>query len=172
MFRRIWVLLAASALAALAVAAPAAAKTYRVAGKQIVTNEETGASIVRGGLVGTWDVTGFEPDADPATPLQGTGTELFTGCLNRGHGKSCKGDPKGTLSFSFEYWAVNDAAGALIWGACWHPITSGTGAFAGAQGVFTFVDSPTKKGVNTRYIGTITLPGKAARAGASRAPAC
>jgi hypothetical protein len=171
MFRRIWVLGSVLAVtAALASAASAAGKTYQVAGRQIVTDEQTGASIVRGGIRGTWDLTGFTEDTDPATPLQGTGTEHFAGCLNRNHDHSCKGDPKGTLDLSFEYWAVING-GALVWGSCYHPITSGTGAFKGAQGVFMMVDSPTPNSVKTRYIGTITLAGGHRTASAAAVPA-
>src|SRR3954447_15631629 len=173
MSRRIWVLSSAVAVAAAlvpAVPAAGAGKTYRVAGRQIVTNEETGASIVRGGLRGTWNVTGFTEDTDPATPLQGSGTEQFAGCLDRARDRSCKGDPKGTLDLSFLYWATIDG-GALVWGSCYHPITAGTGAFKGARGVFMFVDSPTANGVNTRYIGTITL-GSTTRATSAAARSC
>ena len=53
---------------------------------------------------------------------------------------------------------------------------SGTGAFAGAQGVLAFVDSPTSKGVSTRYIGSLTLKragsARKASASAARRPAC
>ncbi|MBA3406764.1 MAG: hypothetical protein H0U06_01680, partial [Solirubrobacterales bacterium] len=49
---------------------------------------------------------------------------------------------------------------------CFHPVVQGTGDFAGAQGVLMFVDSPTKQGVKTNYIGTLTLAG--ARASSSR----
>ena len=171
MSRRIWVLCSAVAVTmalAPAVASAGAGKTYRVAGKQIVTNEETGESIVRGGLRGTWNVTDFTEDTDPATPLQGSGTERFTGCLDRNRDRSCKGDPSGTFDLSFLYWA-DISGGALVWGACYHPIISGTGAFKGARGVFMFVDSPTANGVNTRYIGTITLAGGKKRAAAASA---
>jgi hypothetical protein len=172
MSRQIRVLGCAIAVAAvLGSAASAAAKTYQVAGRQIVTNEETGASIMRGGLIGTWTLTGFTEDADPATPLQGSGTEAFTGCVNRNRDRSCNGDPKGTLALSFDYWASFDGD-ALTWGSCYHPIASGTGAFEGAQGVLMFVDSPTPKGVRTRYIGTVTTAGGASARAAALPGGC
>ena len=49
-------------------------------------------------------------------------------------------------SFSFKYWAQFDEQGALVWGTCTHPITGGTGAFAGATGVLAMVDTPTPAG--------------------------
>jgi hypothetical protein len=36
------------------------------------------------------------------------------------------------------YWAQFNGD-ALVWGACWHPVTGGTGAFKGASG-----DRPTR----------------------------
>ena len=63
-----------------------------------------------------------------------------------------------------------------MWGTCWHPVVSGTGAFAGARGVLAFVDSPTSKGVSTRYIGSLTLKragsSRKASATAARRPTC
>ena len=78
---------------------------------------------------------------------------------------SCAGDPSGKLRFSFRYWA-QFAGDALVWGSCLHPITGGTGAFAGATGVLAMVDSPTPQGVKTSYIGHVTLnrsPGSSRR---------
>ena len=46
---------------AVACAGAADAKTYRVAGKQIVVDEDQGTSKMRGGLIGGWTITGFEP---------------------------------------------------------------------------------------------------------------
>ena len=99
---------------------------------------------------------------------EATGTELFKGCIDRRRDRSCKGDPSGTLSLTAHYWALYGSAdpASLIWGACWHPVVAGTGDFAGAQGVVMFVDSPTPRGVETDYIGTLTLAG--ARASSSR----
>ncbi len=37
---------------------------------------------------------------------------------------------------------------------------SGTGDFAGASGVIVMVDTPTKGGIRTAYIGNLTLKGK------------
>ena len=158
--------------AALALAAPAAAETHRVSGKQIPVDVDRGAYEMRGGLVGSWTITSFDEVA--ASPLDhAKGTEKFKGCIDRRRDRSCKGDPSGTLSFSFHYWALfasSDPA-SLVWGACWHPVVSGRGDFAGAEGVLQMVDTPTGKGVKTTYIGNVTLKGQGARSARAANPA-
>jgi hypothetical protein len=151
-----WALLACSA--AMMFAVPAAAKTYKVSGRQIAVDADNGIFKMRGRLIGSWKVTAFQPLA--TSPLfHAQGTELFDGCLNRGRDHSCKGDRKGTLTFSFDYWALFASAdpSSLVWGACVHPVVSGTRAFAGAQGVITMIDTPTARGVSTRYDGNLVL---------------
>jgi hypothetical protein len=161
--RRAWAPLLLVA-AALVLAAPAgAATTYQVSGKQIVVDEAAGTYTMQGGLIGDWAITSFTEIAK-APLYKAKGTELFAGCLDVKHDGSCKGDPAGKLRFSFRYWASFDAQGGLIWGSCWHPITGGTGAFAGATGVLTMVDTPTAQGVSTSYIGNVTLGGAKSRA--------
>jgi hypothetical protein len=170
-------MLLAAAAAALLLASPAGAATYQVAGKQKVIDEAAGTSKVTGDLRGSWNITSFEEVA--LSPYyEAKGTELFTGCIDRRLDRSCEGDPSGTMTFDFGYWAMYGSAdpASLVWGACWHPVVSGTGAFAGAQGVLTFVDSPTAAGVTTRYIGSLTLQGgrssHRAQAHLTRAPHC
>jgi hypothetical protein len=156
-----------------------AATTYRVSGEQTVVDEAAGTYEMHGALVGDWATTSFTEIA--TSPIyRGKGTELFSGCLDVKRDGKCKGDPSGTLNFRFRYWALFDAAGGLVWGTCTHPVTGGTGAFAGATGVVAMVDTPTPEGVSTSYIGNLTLrtAGKAAksraRASASSlaAPVC
>jgi hypothetical protein len=168
----------AAAAAALAMAAPADAATYQVSGKQRAVDADAGTYKMSGGLRGDWAMTSFEETATEPY-YEGTGTEVFEGCIDRRRDRSCKGDPSGTLSFTFHYWALFGSADpdSLVWGACWHPVVQGTGDFAGAQGVLMFVDSPTAKGVKTAYAGTLTLQGgKASRrtptASPARRPAC
>ena len=65
----------------------------------------------------------------------------------------------------------------LIWGACWHPVTGGTGDFSGAQGALTFVDWQVGDSVRTKYLGTITTSGgnaarRTARATAAKRTGC
>jgi hypothetical protein len=151
---------AACAVVALAVAAPASAKTYAVKGTQTVVNEDKGIFKMHGSLIGRFANTSFEVlGTDPY--FHARGTERFTGCLDRKRDRSCKHDPKGTLSFTFEYWALfaSDDPESIVWGSCWHPIVEGTGDFAGAQGVLMMVDTPTRDGVVTKYIGNVTLHG-------------
>jgi hypothetical protein len=161
-----------AALAALALAAPAGAKTttYPVSGKQTVVDEAAGTYKMSGGLIGDWALTSFKELAK--TPLfRAKGTEHFSGCLDRGRDGSCAGDPSGTLDFTFRYWAQFGGDG-LVWGACWHPVTGGTGAFKGAQGVLTMTDTPVGGGnVRTDYIGSITLRKGSSRTSRSHARA-
>jgi hypothetical protein len=160
-----------AALAALALAAPAGATTttYPVSGKQTVVDEQAGTYKMSGGLIGDWAITSFTELAK--TPLyRAKGTEHFSGCLDRGRDGSCAGDPSGTLDFTFRYWARFDGD-ALVWGACWHPITGGTGAFKGAQGVLTMTDTPVDSEVRTDYIGSITLRKGSSRTSRSHARA-
>ena len=154
--RRSTALALAAAGAALAFAAQAGAATYVVSGSQTVVDEDKGTYKMSGSLVGDFNQTSFTTVA--TSPLfRGKGTELFTGCLDRGRDGSCNGDPAGTLSFKFRYVAQYTAASELLLGSCTHPITGGTGAFARATGALLMVDVP---GMQTRYAGTITLNDK------------
>ena len=156
---------------ALVVGSASAKTTHTLSGKQLVVNEDEGIYKMRGSLIGRWTTTKFEPAPIPQSRyFHATGTEEFRGCLNRGRDRSCKGDPHGTLLFTFEYWALygSEDPSSLIWGSCWHPVVGGTGAFAGADGVLMFVDTPRKDGVKTTYIGNLTLKGKPKQARAAR----
>ena len=164
-----------AAAAALALASPAGAATYEVAGKQTTIDADTAK--MTGDLRGRWTTTSFEDVA--YTPFyQAKGTETFTGCVDRRRDHSCAGDPSGTLNFEFGYLALyaSPDPASLVWGTCWHPVVGGSGAFAGAQGVIAFVDSPTSGGVSTRYVGSLTLKragtSRKASASAARRPAC
>lgn len=155
--------LLAGAGATLALAGAADAATYRVAGEQVAIDVEAGKYKMLGGLRGQWTFTAFD-DLATSPYHEAQGTEQFKGCIDRRRDRSCKGDPSGTLSFTFHYWAVFGSADpeSLIWGSCWHPVVAGTGDFAGAQGVLTMVDSPGRSGVKTAYIGTLRLAGAGA----------
>ena len=170
---KMFAMLATALLGCALLAGSASAKTtYTLSGKQLVVNEDKGIYKMRGSLIGPWTTTSFQEAPIPQSPyFHATGTEKFRGCLNRGRDRSCKGDPRGTLSFTFEYWALfgSEDASSLVWASCWHPVVRGTGDFAGASGVLTFVDTPTKGGLKTVYIGNLTLKGKAKEARAARA---
>jgi hypothetical protein len=62
------------------------------------------------------------------------GTEIFVGCLN---GATC-GTFETTYTFTAKY--VDDTFAEEIHGRCHHSIVSGTGDFAGAEGVILFKD--------------------------------
>src|SRR3954470_5209176 len=167
----------AAAGAALAVASPAhAAGSIQLSGTQTVVDENAGTFKMHGSLVGDWAITAFDV-LDTSPTLHAKGTERFSGCLDRGHDGACKGDPSGTLRFTIDYTALFDPPGSqnLVWGACLHPVTGGSGAFTGARGVIVMADTPTADGVSTSYIGNLTLAGKgrsrARRARASAASA-
>jgi hypothetical protein len=180
--------LLAGVVATVALTGVADAATYRVAGKQVAVNVDAsgaGQYKMRGGLRGKWTINELNEVPSTSPYYEAQGTELFKGCIDRRRDRSCKGDPSGTLSFTIRYWALYGSADpdSLIWGSCWHPVVEGTGDFADAEGVMTMVDSPTKRGVRTDYIGTLTLAGTGAassaravktRAGASAAtqPGC
>jgi hypothetical protein len=168
-------ILLAAVAAALTLASPAGAATYEVAGTQKPIDENTAK--MSGDLRGVWTNTSFEVVA--FTPyFQAKGTEVFEGCIDRRRDRSCAGDPSGTLTLEFGFLGLYESPdpASVVWGTCWHPVVSGTGAFAGARGVLAFVDSPTPKGVSTRYIGSLTLKragtSRKARASAARRPAC
>ena len=158
----------ATCAAALALAAPAAAGTHQLSGKQITVDQEAGVFKMRGSLIGSWKTTGFE-ELGTEPYYHARGTETFRGCLDRRRDGSCRRDPSGTLNFEFEYWGLFGSAdpASLVWGACFHPVTSGTGDFAGAEGVIQMVDTPTGNGVKTKYIGNLKLRGSGARRAAA-----
>jgi hypothetical protein len=113
---------------------------------------------MHGGLVGTWYTLTFNPMYASNTLLIASGQEKFVGCLNR------NGD-----------WASFRPDGSLIPGHCTHPITGGSGAFAGARGILTMRDRPVAAGVRTTFAGTVVLgavspAGHLAAASAAAAP--
>lgn len=162
--------LAGAALAA--GSSTAAAAALPVSGTQVAVDEAVGKFRMTGSLLGAWTTTSFTEIRK--TPLfEARGTEKFSGCLDRNRDRRCAGDPSGTLKFRFLYWGRFAAGDRLVWGSCWHPVVGGTGAFAGATGVLTMVDTPTAKGTATAYIGTLTMRGATGAARrAHRAAGC
>jgi hypothetical protein len=136
--------------------ASASAATFKVAGVQsapvtsaICPDQTSGMSAytMAGGLVGCWYtdtsvINPAQPNGTPGGTVQATGTEHFVGCLDLNADGACDtGDPYGTLEFSYQFSGKFDpVTGAEIHGRCQHPITSGSGDFAGATGVITFKD--------------------------------
>jgi hypothetical protein len=115
------------------------------------------------GLDGQW----YQPVFDLATgtplgvcheqskTLQCSGTEWFDGYLDRnGNGVQDAGEESGTIAFNFEY-----SASASGNGRCHHPVTSGTGGFAGVAGQLTMKDRIGACGeILTTYEGHVSLP--------------
>lgn len=104
-----------------------------------------GTYTMSGDLIGDWSTTSFDVlGFTPSGALRGAGTELFDGCLNSNGNATCDdGEPTGTMTFSFTYTGRFDmTTGALLHGRCHHPVTGGTGGFAGASGVLNFHDDP------------------------------
>jgi hypothetical protein len=165
----------AAAAAALA-AGPALAKSYQVSGQQLVDSPTATTALMTGGLLGTMRVTSFKTLAK--SPLiRSQGTERFVGCIDVARDGGCAGDPAGSLRLRFLYWArAGSKPNSIRWGSCWHPIVSGTGAFKGATGVLTMVDTPTGDGTTTQtdYVGNVTLGGTtgSAQAGTATAARC
>lgn len=99
----------------------------------------------RAALIGYWRTTSFLIGVlTPSGVVTGTGTEEFEGCLDANGDGSCGADERtGSLSFSFESSAKYDLVTfAEQHGRCHHPITGGTGDFAGATGGVHFTDDP------------------------------
>ena len=70
------------------------------------------------------------------------------------------GEPSGALGFDYVLWMQYDPdSGWLIEGNCLHPVTGGSGDFAGARGVLTMLAGPVGRGeqINSTYKGEIVL---------------
>jgi hypothetical protein len=164
------------ALAAAAVASTALAGTITVSGTQTVIDENAGAYEMHGALVGKWNITAFTEHYKTPSNYVGSGKEKFVGCIDTDRSGACDtGEPAGTMSFTFIYWATFDpATKALVRGACVHPVIGATKDFASMKGIIHMKDTPVGKDVRTTYTGTLTAPSLRATAGralASRASA-
>lgn len=129
-----------------------------------------------GTLLGKRLVTSEDFRYDPLTgAIIAWGTERFDGCIDRNSNHACgPTETAGTLDLAFVYWGELDPATfALRSAQCVHPITGGTGGFAGAQGTITMKDTPRRDGsVLTTYVGKIKLGSVVvARKGAANARA-
>ena len=130
----------------------------------------------RPALIGWWRTTSFQLGViTPSGVVTGTGTEEFEGCLDANGDASCGGsEPAGTLRFSFESSAKYDLVTfAQEHGRCHHPITGGTGDFAGATGVLTVQGRPGRRVlVLLRSPDAGGMSATARRPGALRPPHC
>jgi hypothetical protein len=172
-------MLAAVALAilsAVVVASAATAGTIKVSGTQVVIDENAGAYEMHGSLVGTWNVTAYTEHYKTPSTYAASGKEKFVGCIDTDRSGACDpGEPAGTMSFTFVYWATfNPATKGLVRGACVHPVIGATGDLAAAKGVIFMKDTPVGDSVRTTYTGTLTVASVRTPAGrtlAVRAPA-
>ncbi len=85
-----------------------------------------------GSLDGCWYTYVSDAKVNPSGTYQETGTELFVGCLN---GTTC-----GQFTTTYTFTGKFTESGAEIHGRCQHPVTGGTGGFAGRSGVIQFKD--------------------------------
>lgn len=109
---------------------------------------------ISGDLVGCWYTHGWEVVQNtPSGVYAERGTERFIGCL--ADGVTC-----GTFDTSYKFTAKYAPDGSEIHGRCEHPITFGTGDFAGITGRLDFKDD-VASGI-VYYRGHIKLPNAAA----------
>ena len=114
----------------------------------------------RPALIGAWYTRTFVPGVFTSSGvLTATGTEEFVGCFDAdGNGSCGSSEPSGTLDLTYQLAAKYDLMTfAQLHGRCHHPITGGTGDFAGATGVLRFKDDP-ETGCSY-YTGHLTLGG-------------
>ena len=132
-------------------------RTVHVSGSQTPLKNPLNFDVT-GDLVGTWYTLSVVPTTTKPTLEVFTGNEVFKGCLDRrGDGKCGRRDLSGTLTFDYIAWESYDAAHNLIKGQCTHPVTGGTGDFAGSRGVISIHDTPVGDEVKSVYRGDIEL---------------
>ena len=130
-------LVAASlAIAVLTGTALAGGRGVAVRGTQLAAGScEDGGYAMTGALVGCWWIDTFETKSSPdKSHYRATGEEHFEGCL----GAVC-----GSFTTRYQFTAKTDGpwpTSAELHGRCHHPVTGGTGGFAGASGQISFHD--------------------------------
>jgi large exoprotein involved in heme utilization and adhesion len=146
-------------------------KTVHVRGTQQAVNGSTDfftmrSDAGRAGLVGDWAVTDrFSRDFRSPFYFE-TGAERFNGCLDRNGDNACHGEPSGSMTFTYALWIKFDPAllpdvFSELAGGCVHPVTGGSGAFAGASGLLTMRDRPVGDEIETTYRGNLALGSRA-----------
>lgn len=136
----------AAAVAVVAVQAAAGAGATVVRGDQLLAgasscpDADEGTYKMAGDLVGCWYTDTFEiRNVTPGGGFHASGTEHFVGCLNKSGNQTC-----GTFTTTFTFTAKYAVTLEEIHGRCHHPITGGTGGFAGASGELSFKDIPSE----------------------------
>jgi hypothetical protein len=166
--RRAAGLVVTALVALLAAAAPASAGgtgAIIVRGTQLAAGTcESGGYAMTGALEGCWWIDTFVPKgAEDKAHFRATGEEHFEGCL----GSIC-----GTFTTTYSFTAKTDGpwvSSAEIHGRCHHPITGGTGAFAGASGEISFHDVVDVSPPFYPYWGNVRLDGASGQATLGRA---
>ena len=132
-------------------------RTVQVQGRQMPVAVANGEWAMRGDLVGSWVAVPRSPELYSSPTLYvDAGTVVFTGCIDRNRNGRCgERDVNGVMYAAYIAWAGFDENGDLIKGQCVHPITGGTGAFVGARGLVTMVDTPVGNKIKTVYRRTI-----------------
>lgn len=93
-----------------------------------------------GGLLGCWYITSIDSEVGhPGGTVKVAGTERFIGCIDADGSGVCDGE-SGTFDTTFTYTGKYTGE-VYSHGRCHHPITSGTGVFAGAKGLINFHDN-------------------------------
>jgi large exoprotein involved in heme utilization and adhesion len=116
----------------------------------------------RAGLVGDWAITHRFSQSFRSPFFFETGTEWFDGCLDLNGDNACHSEPTGSMTFNYASWVKFDPAllpdvFSELAGGCVHPVTGGSGAFAGARGLLTMRDRPVGDTIETTYRGSLTL---------------
>jgi hypothetical protein len=115
-------------------------------GAQCANPDAVVSYVMTGSLEGCWYIDTVDYKSVSQNGVLATGTERFVGCL----GATC-----GSFSTTFVFTAKY-AGDVELHGRCHHPITGGSGGFAGATGSLSFKDQPS--GCAT-YHGTVRLAG-------------
>lgn len=149
--------------AALTGTALAGGRGVAIRGTQLAAGScQDGGYAMTGALVGCWWIDTFVPKgAEDKSHYRATGTEHFTGCL---------GDVCGTFYTTFSFTAKTDGpylTSPEIHGRCHHPITGGTGDFAGIGGELSFHDVLTDPPTYP-YWGNVRLATRSTTGSASR----
>jgi hypothetical protein len=149
-------LLATLAAAVTLIAVPAVQAFY-VKGQQVPTNNEAKFKMT-GGLNGKWKVTKFRV-LHEAPVFKAKGEERFNGCVDIARDGCGSGDPAGTLTFRFRYWARFTDEGLVELGTCAHRIVAATDGLTGTTGFLMMVDTPKGASFKTHYEGDVNVPG-------------
>jgi len=113
----------------------------------------------RAGLVGEWETEVFSWKFVLPFYFE-TGTERFDGCLDLNGDNACHHEPTGSLTFNYAAWVKFDpdllpTVYKQLAGGCVHPVTGGSGGFAGARGLLTMRDRLVGDTIETTYRGTL-----------------